>query len=292
MGTVANPLFSSFVPGMNPTGNQISLHNPYTNTKGANPLLPQANLSPNVAGSGNPYDVVPSTGAFPANAGPYATTGAGSVTGPGTASGNPNIGGFAQLDPAKANQLYQDLSKTYGAGTAQAIWQFLQSGAGYNQNAINNLLASLQPGIQRGEEDLMSQFSALGNRFGSGAQIGLGDYLSQVNLNEGQLISQMYEQALTNYIDVLMGAASANAQTKANSPSLLDKILSPLSAITGTDILGNLFGKKNQSSASSGSVPGGTIADVPGFAGLGGASAPADLSVPILSDAAAAAVFA
>ena len=105
---------------------------------------------------------------------------------------------------------------------------FLTSGAGFNQSAINNLFAAMQPQIERGTESLMNQFSATGNRFGSGAQIGLGDYLSQVNLNQGQIESQLYEQGINNYLNVLMGTAGQQAQTKANSPSTLDNILSGL----------------------------------------------------------------
>ena len=39
----------------------------------------------------------------------------------------------------------------------------------------------------------MEQFSVMGNRFGSGAQIGLGDYLSQVGLAEGEIIAKMQQ---------------------------------------------------------------------------------------------------
>ena len=74
----------------------------------------------------------------------------------------------------------------------------------------------------------MNQFSTTGNRFGSGAQIGLGDYLSQVNLNEGQLETQMYEQSINDYMSVLLGTAGANAGRIANTPSTLDNVLSGL----------------------------------------------------------------
>jgi hypothetical protein len=232
MGSTINPLFQNFIAGQNPTGNQIALPGvQQTNTQGANPLLPKTNLSPNVAGSGNPYDVVPATpGAapatappnFPANTGPYTSTGAGPLN---AAPGSPGstMFGFPTGDKQQ-HQLWTDLKNAYGPGMAGMIFNFLQGGAGYNQQAISNLLASLQPGIQRGEEDLMSQFSASGNRFGSGAQIGLGDYLSRVNLNEGELITQMYEQALTNYMDVMMGSATKTSP----GPSIWDKIMGGL----------------------------------------------------------------
>lgn len=134
--------------------------------------------------------------------------------------------------------MFDSLKKTYGDGMAHMLMNFLQSGAGYNQSAINNMLASLQPGIERGQENLMEQFSASGNRFGSGAQIGLGDYLSQVNLNEGQLVSQMYESALQNYMNVMMGTANTDAGRIANSPSTMDSIMGGLGlASTGAGAL-------------------------------------------------------
>ena len=233
MSTATNPLFSSVLPGgNNPTGNMLSLMS-LSNTPGLNPLLPNVNLSTNSAGRTNAYDIVPTARpagstapGFSANTGPYSTTGGSPITGgPG---GNAAGAITGSVDPAYWDKMYKDLRGTYGSGVAQAITQFLKGGAGYNQQAINNLLASLQPGIERGQEDIMSQFSVLGNRFGSGAQIGLGDYLSQVNLNEGQLVSQMYEQAVNNYIDVLMGTSSTQAQANMNKPSIFDTILGAL----------------------------------------------------------------
>jgi hypothetical protein len=141
--------------------------------------------------------------------------------------------GIGGTTPNGIKELYNTLTKTYGPGVGDLISNFLTSGAGYNQQAINNMLASLQPGIERGEEDLMGQFSASGNRFGSGAQIGLGDYLSQVNLNEGQLVTGMYEQSLTDFINVLMGAGSAAANYQQNKATVWDQIGSAL-GLTGT----------------------------------------------------------
>jgi len=132
------------------------------------------------------------------------------------------------MSPKDLSRMFDSLKKSYGDGTAHALMNFLTSGAGFNQDAVNNLIAAMQPQIERGTESLMNQFSATGNRFGSGAQIGLGDYLSQVNLNEGQMETQMYESAISNYINTLTGVGSQVAQTKANSPSTSDSILSGL----------------------------------------------------------------
>lgn len=118
-----------------------------------------------------------------------------------------------------------DLQSIYGKGIGDFLAQFLSGGAGFNQQAINQLLASLQPGIERGTQSLMDEFSASGNRFGSGAQLGLGDYLSQVNLNEGQIEAGMYEKSLSDFLSVLTGSVLPQAaQSQANTPSPWDYI--------------------------------------------------------------------
>jgi hypothetical protein len=257
MGTITNPLFANFVAGANPTGNQIALPGSPQGKSGANSLLPNNAVTATGPVSGNPYDIVPAgtSGApnFPANTG----GGYGSSLNLGAAPGSPTPTNASMaasspfsflnaMTPKDQSRMFDSLKKTYGDGIAHMIMDFMTSGAGFNQQAVNNLLASLQPGIQRGEEDLMSQFSASGNRFGSGAQIGLGDYLSRVNLNEGEIVSQMYQSALDNFMNVMMGTGKEVAQNKASSPSILDSILGGLgiagkaaggisSAITGAN---------------------------------------------------------
>lgn len=136
------------------------------------------------------------------------------------------------MSPADLKRLHDELGNTYGNGVAAAIMSFLQGGAGFNQNAINNLFAALQPGIERGTESLMEQFSTSGNRFGSGAQIGLADYLSQVQLNEGQLETQMYEKSVTDSLNTLMGISKGTETTLANSPGIMDTLTSLLPTIS------------------------------------------------------------
>jgi hypothetical protein len=229
MGTVANPLYQNLVPGSvpsNPTGNQVSL----PSATGPSGLVPSASPSTTAPSNPNPFSSgVPPT--FGANTGAYAPT---SLTTPvpgqpttnvGQAAQSP-IGGMNTMSPKDLSRLFDSLKKSYGDGPAHLILNFLTSGAGFNQQAINNLLAALQPGIERGTQSLMEEFSASGNRFGSGAEIGLADYLSQVQLNEGQLETKMYEDAVNRYMDVVLGTGQQAAQTKANSPSFFDTLLS------------------------------------------------------------------
>lgn len=233
MGTTANPMYNYAVAGQNPTGSQIA--NPLApsqTTSGMNPyLLPYSGTSGTSAVPGT------SSTQFAANtAGAPATgTPGGSLGSTGSSSSTPFAPtGVAQglgfgTTTSSQHQMYQNLEKTYGSGIAGAIMQFLANGAGYNQNAVNDMIAAMQPGFSQNQQNLLTSFSGGGNRFGSGAQYGLSNLQSQQQLNVGELESQMYEQAVQNYISTLMGAAGNTAQRISGSPSTLDTIGSALS---------------------------------------------------------------
>jgi hypothetical protein len=225
MATITSPLYAGQVPPTNATGLNVHVPGSAPSSSGASPLLPVPGTSNAAPTSANPY-----AAGFGANSGPYAPTNLAGPPVPGAPTTNVGaaaqspIGGMNMMSPTDLGRMFDGLKKTYGDGMAHEIMNFLTSGAGFNQGAINNMLAALQPGIQRGTESLAEQFSTSGNRFGSGAQIGIADYLSQVQLNEGQLETQMYEQSINNYMNVLMGTAGQAAQNKANSPGILDTI--------------------------------------------------------------------
>jgi hypothetical protein len=247
--TTSNPNLTALLPGQNPTGNPITI--PFGTSAapaGQNPMLPSgpsstSSSSPVV----NPYNPQGTTSTFSlpfaADSGPYAST---SLLAPpgstGTSAPPPNTGssgsGATGVNPIGAglgmpttgkgeNKTLQSLNKTFGAGLGTAIYNFLAGGAGFNQAAVNNLIAALQPGYQQDQQNLMTEFSAGGNRFSSGAQIGLSNLESNEQLNTGQLETQMYEQSVNDFIGVLMGSAQLSANRKAQ-PSFLDQLMSGL----------------------------------------------------------------
>jgi hypothetical protein len=243
MGNFAST--AALLPGRNPVGGPLPANYagiPATgSSSGANPVLPPTNLPPGAPAS-NPYAPGSAVPTFGANTGGgYTSTnlaGGGSTTGkPGSSPSNILSG----MSPADIKRLHDELGNTFGNGVAAALMSFLQGGAGFNQDAINNLFASLQPGIERSTESLMEQFSTSGNRFGSGAQIGLADYLSQVNMNEGQLETQMYEHSIDNALSTLMGLTKGTETTLANSPSALDSLTSALPMVSS--IVGGISDK-------------------------------------------------
>jgi hypothetical protein len=241
---------AGLIPGANSSGLQISV--PYSSQQGGqaslggnlNPLLP-INTStstglptlPQGAVSTSATSGLPAPSAQSSTAGPavpgFPANGAGpSVPGGGSGTTSSSLG-LGSLSPSQQSSLQRNLSKTYGSGLASTILQFLQGGAGYNSAAINNLVAGLQPQFQQSQNDLLQQFSAGGARFGSGAQLGESNLLSQQNLQVGELESQMFEQAIQNYMSVLMGAASPTATRIENTPSTFDQIASGLGAAAG-----------------------------------------------------------
>jgi len=225
-GAFPNPVYYGAVPGgaYNPTGTQTAFADPFGGTgAGTNPMLPNVPTGTSTVRTGS---LVPG-GAMPANAGPYGATAA-------TTAGQ-QFGGLSGPMSAKESKNFQSiLNKAFGKGMGDMMFHFIQSGAGFNPQMLNNLLAAMQPGIERGEEDVMEQFSATGNRFGSPAGVGLGDYLSRVQLNQGQIIEQFYNDALDRFMQTLMGTSGVVAGRKATHGGALTGFVRGLSDILGS----------------------------------------------------------
>jgi hypothetical protein len=237
MSSVPNPVFLAQNPWSAPVPSApISASLP-TGTSGAAPatnpfLFGNTSSNPYVFGNLLPIDsspygapAVPGGGGTTTPAPPFSTTSTGSgatgVSSMGANLGVPTTGGGQ-------DKLLQTLNKAFGAGIGTSLYNFLAGGAGFNQQAINNLIAAMQPGFQQAQQDLMQQFSAGGNRFGSGAELGLSNLQSQQQLDIGQLETQMYEQSVQNYLDVLMGAGGTRAQQKQSGTQDLLSVLNNL----------------------------------------------------------------
>lgn len=201
---------------------------------GTNTQQTPLNTNPAVFGANNPYMTAPMPGSPSAN--PYASTVPGSAVPGGTAMPyssatipTPNIG------TPPTNLLNQELTSVYG-GLGPTISSLLSSGGGYNPQVIQALLAQMQPGIQQGQQNLMEQFGAAGNRFSSSAATGLANYNSQVQLNEGDIMAQLYEQSYQNYMNEVMGISGQVSQYETQKPTGWD-IASGILGM-GTGLLG------------------------------------------------------
>jgi len=227
---LVNPLV---IPGaQNPAGSQVSMPAPFSGGTTAS------------GGSTNPYmnPVSTSTTASPTN--PYAgsfgaygfpgNTSAPSPVGVGTTPNAPNIigtgTGSGNLTGGQNKALESQLDKTYGKGMGALLLQFMNSGAGYNPQVLQQLFSQLQPQFANQQQNLLQQFSASGNRFGSGAQTGFADLLGQQSETEGSIAANLYEQSIQNYMQILEGTSGADASRIAQTPSTFDDIASFISA--------------------------------------------------------------
>jgi hypothetical protein len=157
----------------------------------------------------------------------------------------------------------------HSAGFPSAIGdllsQFLANGAGFNPQAIQSMLAALQPSIAQGQSNIMEQFGAEGLSSSSPAAIGLAGFNAQATLNEGQIISQMYEQSVQDYMTVLMGARKPS-----NQQGGVGGLLGGLASISqglpniGTFIKG-MYPSGDSSGGGGGGVTGGEVGAVAGL---------------------------
>jgi hypothetical protein len=193
-----------------------------TSATGGLPQLPLPSMLPYQQGN-NPPPTVPGGASNPTTP----------PTPHGAAEGTTGVSGVGQslgfpTDKYGQNKLLQTLNKAYGTGLGTMLYNFLASGAGFNQDAINNLIASLQPGFELDQQNLLSSFSAGGNRFSSGAQLGLSNLQGAEQLDVGNLETQMYEQSVTDFINVMLGAASGSNARKLQAGAAGSGLLSQI----------------------------------------------------------------
>lgn len=185
-----------------------------------------------IGGGGNPFLPTPSGGTnMPSTTNPAASFAANSPGGGVNVSGLDLTGlitggggsGAAGIPNWNWGDVSRGLSQAgYKSGTADLLAQFIASGAGYNPQVAQALIAQMQPGVSRNTANIMEAFGGAGS---SAAGLALGDYMSQVQLNEGEILAGLYEQSVQNFLSVLTGAKAPPKQG---------------GGLTG--ILGSLFG--------------------------------------------------
>lgn len=224
------------VPGANPGGNQNLVP-----TTGGSP-------TPAIGGATNPLNpAFPAGGAMPTS------------TNPTQALMGTNVAGLMGANTkGKWNPRFlKDAGFTSGA--ADLLTAFLKNGAGFNPEVANALIASMQPQVERGTASILEQFGSMGLRGGTPAAVGLGDFLGQVNLNEGQIFAQLYEQSVQNYMNVLMGAKKPTTNTMAGLGSLMGG-----AGQLGQGI-GSIIGASGGAAAAGGAAAGGGSAAATGL---------------------------
>lgn len=166
------------------------------------------------------------------------------------------------------------LGSSYGKGPGQAIYNLLSEGM-FNPQVAAAFLNAMQPGIQRGEANLLSAFGSEGARFGTEASFGLGDYLSQVNLNEQQTLAQMFLTSQQDQLQLLESVMPTLAQARADQGNWFSNFMR-----TAADMINFPAGSPSPSGAGSffhqqpGPPSGGTpnLPSTPTFGNTGGSS--------------------
>jgi hypothetical protein len=211
-GQASTP-FSSFMPGTGGAGNMN-----FGNAANPNPAMT----------SGNPAQP---TGATPVmNPGQPAQ---GPAQGPTTVTGQNNQ---TTNTPNTFNQTQRQGDRTlgelqtyYGEGMGSLIYQYLQSGGGYNsaitQQAVDSQVNAMGQQIGLGANDLTSRLGAMGVT-GSGLTDSLTNYENQAVTQENAITSQefynMWNQSQAREASMLSETANVNATGTANQSNWMD----------------------------------------------------------------------
>lgn len=200
-------------PGSNPGGTNVAV-----------PSAAGAQSTPSVGSSTNPFLTPVPTGqsTFPQTQAPAPATALASNFASGL--GMPGTGGF----PAE-NDFVKAMHKAgFSAGDAAMLWNFLQSGAGFNPQIAQTLWDAGAKVRQGQEETYLEQFGGRYGQMGGGVAPGFGLLLGQEEASFDAVMGQLAEQATQNFLSVLLAGKGPAP------PSLLQNIL------TGTQILDNI----------------------------------------------------
>lgn len=181
----------------------------------------------NFGGSSTDGSSFPSFGLFnPPNGGasPFLTPTSNSSTFNGPMSGLSSGFNFPGWGDNLGTNMLNQLGKTYGKGIGAYIGNDLLHGL-FNPDVADAFLNAMQPGVNKGEGDILTSFGAEGSRFGSAASLGLGNYMSQVNLNENQTLASLYENAQMEQMNLLLGILPGAQKQRANQGGFLSSLL-------------------------------------------------------------------
>jgi hypothetical protein len=142
---------------------------------------------------------------------------------------NPYVGPAysGSVDP----NLLSQLTSTYGEGAGDSLYNYMMSGAGYNPQVAQQLLATFQPEIAQGQANLASQFGAAGAGNGSSAALAQGAFQAQVVGQEDTILAQQYDQGEQNFQNILLGTSGVSSGTNVSTNT--SNILGDIGSILG-----------------------------------------------------------
>jgi hypothetical protein len=225
---VSNPILYNPISTA-PTGSAGNMG--FGNTANPAPPMPPENINP--YGSPTPGTPPPSDSTFPM---PSAGV---SMTPPGAPGGstNPVTGQSGQVvtDPntfgqtgRQQDRTLQELQKYYGEGMGSMLYQYLQSGGGFNSalttQAVDAQTAAMQHDIQMGFNTLGTNLAESGiSPNSSVAALEKSNYMSQAVTQENAIAAQeyynMWNQSQNRELEMLGEVGRVNATGTANQPS-------------------------------------------------------------------------
>ena len=126
-----------------------------------------------------------------------------------------NSGLFTSSTPYAQN-FFNMLGKGYGQGAGQILGDIFQNGL-FSPQVASAFLNAQQPGSARGEAGIQSSFADAGARFSSASALGMGDYLSQVQLNQQQTLAGLFENAQSQELSLLQSVLPTVHQERSDS---------------------------------------------------------------------------
>lgn len=156
---------------------------------------------------------------------------------PGTVSMNPT-GAPASSNPFDQTQRQQDrtlgeLQRYYGEGMGSMLYQYLQSGGGFNSALTSQAISAQDQAMQH---QIMEGFNTLGTNLAesgispnsSVAALEKSDYMATATANENAIAAQeffnMWNSSQNREASILSETGQVNATGTANQPSILGTI--------------------------------------------------------------------
>lgn len=239
-------------PDMNPTGQN------YISASGGGAMLGPGTGGPGNVGwgnsgnpnptnyTGNPYMMMPPQVSMNPGSGAVPT---GSVVGDNhQVIQSPNTFGQTQR---QENRTLSEMQKYYGEGMGSMLYQYLQSGGGYNsaltQQAVDAQTGAMQHQIMEGGQNIMSMLGAEGiSPNSSAAALEMGDYMTQAVAQENSITAQeyfnMWNASQNREESMLQSAADVNQKGTANEKGWMDYLNMGLGMVGDVVGLGGLTG--------------------------------------------------
>lgn len=199
------------------------------------------------------------------------------MTGGGGSSSNGMAGLSTRMDLGTKldGNMLREFERAYGKGSGQLLYNIFNNGL-FNPQVADSFLNAMQPSINQGQQSILNAFGAEGSRFGSAAALGLGNYLSQANLNEQQTLASMYMQAQQEQLSLLSGVLPTLHDEQANQGGLWQDILG------GLEIAGGIAAAPFTGGMSLGLVGAGVGTLAGGLDGGGGGGKSGGYSAPFM----------